>query len=149
VETYYASLTDDGKMLVIWTKEDDEAGRTSSQLDMSPPSSAMGSNEEITIETTPGIDSGLTPTINHSDVQANATSRFLSQRPDSTYAVHTKIPKVRLRSSMHRRSVDVKTRLIALWHQSLQHEKSRGKTQFSNLKKGTIKKVGYTAETGH
>ena len=29
VETYYASLTDDGKMLVIWTKEDDEAGRTS------------------------------------------------------------------------------------------------------------------------
>jgi hypothetical protein len=24
VETYYASLTDDGTMLVIWTKEDDE-----------------------------------------------------------------------------------------------------------------------------
>ena len=28
VETYYASLTDEGKMLGIWTKEDDEAGRT-------------------------------------------------------------------------------------------------------------------------
>ena len=32
VETYYASLTDDGKMLGIWTKEDDEAGRTRPKL---------------------------------------------------------------------------------------------------------------------
>jgi hypothetical protein len=32
VETYYASLTDDGKMLGIWTKEDDGAGRTKPKL---------------------------------------------------------------------------------------------------------------------
>src|ERR1700731_254577 len=32
VETYYAALTDDRK-LVIWTKEDDEPGRTSAKLD--------------------------------------------------------------------------------------------------------------------
>jgi hypothetical protein len=46
VETYYASLTDDGMMLVIWTKEDDEAGRTSPKLDTPPLSSVMGWNEK-------------------------------------------------------------------------------------------------------
>jgi len=142
VETYYASLTGDGKMLVIWTKEDDEAGRTSPKLDTPPLSSVMGSNEkstgEITAGQAPSIDSGLTPKINHPDVQANAPSWS-----------HTKIPNVRLRSSMHPRHVDVKTRLIALWHQSLRHEKSRGGTLFSNSNKGARKKVGYTAETRH
>ena len=34
VETYYAALTDDGKMLVIWTKEDDETGKTNFPLIM-------------------------------------------------------------------------------------------------------------------
>jgi hypothetical protein len=128
VETYYASLTDDGKMLVIWTKEDDKAGRTSPKLDAPPLSSVMGSNGKGTGEITagqasPSIDSGLTPKINHPDVQANATSWSRSQRPDFAHAARTKIPNVRLRSSMHPRYVDVKTRLIALWHQSLRHEK--------------------------
>jgi hypothetical protein len=153
VETYYASLTDDGMMLVIWTKEDDEAGRTSPKLDTPPLSSVMGWNEkstgEITAGQAPSIDSGLTPKINHPDVQANATSRSPSQRPDSVHAAHTKTPNVRHRSSMHPRYVDVKTRLIALWHQSLRHEKSRGGTLFSNSNKGARKKVGYTAETRH
>src|SRR6202011_3665840 len=140
VETYYASLTDDGKMLVIWTKEDDEAGRTSPKLDTPPLSSVMGSNEkstgEITAEQAPSIDSGLTPKINHPDVQANAPSWS-----------HTKIPNVRLRSSMHPRHVDVKTRLIALWHQSLRHQKISRQDAVSNSNKGARKKVGYTAET--
>jgi hypothetical protein len=153
VETYYASLTDDGMMLVIWTKEDDEAGRTSPKLDTPPLSSVMGWNEkstgEITAGQAPSIDSGLTPKINHPDVQANATSWSPSQRPDSVHAAHTKTPNVRHRSSMHPRYVDVKTRLIALWHQSLRHEKSRGGTLFSNSNKGARKKVGYTAETRH
>jgi hypothetical protein len=43
--------------------------------------------------------------------------------------------------------VDVKMRLIALWHQSLQREKSRGWTAFSNSNKWERRKVGYTAET--
>ena len=153
VETYYASLTDDGKMLAIWTKEDDEAGRTSPKLDTPPLSSVMGSNEKSTGEITAGqassIDSGLTPKINHPDVQANATSWSPSQRPDSAHAAHTKIPKKRLRSSMHPRYVDVKTRLIALWHQSLRHEKSRGGTLISNSNKRARKKADYTAETRH
>jgi hypothetical protein len=43
----------------------------------------------------------------------------------------------------------VKTRLIALWHQSLRHEKSRGGTLYSNSNKGARKKVGFTAATSH
>jgi hypothetical protein len=153
VETYYASLTDDGKMLVIWTKEDDEAGRTSPKLDTPPLPSVRGSNENSTSEITagqaPSIDSGLTPKINQPDVQANATSWSPSQRPDSAHAAHTKIPNVRIRSSKHSRYVDVKTRLIALWHQSLRHEKSRGGKLFSNSNRRQRKKISYTAETRH
>jgi hypothetical protein len=152
VQTYYAALTDDGKMLVIWTKEDDETGKTKPELNTSPISSVMGSNEkstgEITTAQTPSIDSGLTPKINHPNVQANATSWSTSQRPDSAQAAHTKIPK-RHRSPLHPRYVDVKTRLIALWHQGLRHEKTRGGTLFSNSNKGERKKVGYTAATRH
>jgi hypothetical protein len=153
VETYYASLTDDGIMLVIWTKEDDEAGRTSPKLDTPSLSSVTGWNEKSTGEITaghaPSIDRGLTPKINRPDVQANAISWSPSQRPDSVHAAHTKTPNVRHRSSMHPRYVDVKTQLIALWHQSLRHEKSGGGTLFSNSNKGARKKVGYTAETRH
>ena len=144
METDYASLTDDGTMLAIWTKEDDEAGTTSPKLDTPPLSSVMGSNEkstgEIAAGQAPSIDSGLTPKINHPDVQANAISWSSSQRPDSAHAAHTKISNVRLRSSMQPRHVDVKTRLIALWHQSLRHEKSRGGTLFSNSNKGKGRK---------
>ena len=153
VKTYYARLTDDGMMLVIWTKEDDEAGRTSPKLDTPPLSSVMGRNEkstgEITAGQAPSIDSGLTPKITHPDVQANATSRSPSQRPNSVHAAHTKTPNVRHRSSTHPRYVDVEKRLIAPWHQSLRHEKPRGGTLFSNSNKGGRKKVGYTAETRH
>src|SRR6202011_5198424 len=78
VERYYASLTYDGTMLVIWTKEDDEAARTSPKLDTPPPSSVIGSNEkssgEITAGQAPSVDSGLTPKINQPEAQANATS---------------------------------------------------------------------------
>jgi len=153
VETYYASLTDDGTMLLIWTKEDEEATRTTPKLDTPPLSSVMVSNEkstgEITAGQAPSIDTGLTPEINQPDVQANATSWPLSQRQGSAHSTHTKIFNVRLRSSKHPRYVDVKTRLIALWHQSLRHEKSRGGALFSHSNIGATKKVGYTAETRH
>jgi len=153
VETYYASLTYDGTMLVIWTKEDEEATRTTPKLDTPPLSSVMISNEkstgEITAGQAPGIDTRLTPEINQPDVQANAASWPLSQRQGSAHSTHTKIFNVRLRSSKHPRYVDVKTRLIALWHQSLRHEKSRGGTLNSNSNKGARKKVGFAAATSH
>jgi hypothetical protein len=135
VETYYAALTDDGKMLAIWTKEDDESGRTRPKLNTPPLSSAMASNEKSTGEKTSGqatsVDRNLTPETNQPDVEANATSWSPAQRPHSAQAAHTKIPNARLRSSMHPRHVDVRTRLIALWHQSLRHEKSQQITRQS------------------
>ena len=150
METYYASLTYDGTMLVVWTKEDDEATRASPKLDTPLLSSVMGSNEKSTGEVTegqaPSIDRRLTPEINHPDVQADATSWSPSERQDSAHSSHPKILNVRLRSSKHPRYVDVKTRLITLWHQSLRHQNSRGRV-FSNSIKGARKKVGY--ETRH
>ena len=138
VETYYASLTNDGTMLVIWTKEDDEATRTSPKLDTPPLSSVMVSNEkrtgEITTGQAPSIDTRLTPEINQPDVQANATSWSPAQRQGSAHSAHPKVFNVRLRSSKHPQHIDVKTRLIALWHQSLRHQKSSGSV-FSNSKK--------------
>ena len=50
---------------------------------------------------------------------------------------------------MRTRYVDVKTRLIALWHQSFQREKSRAWTLFLNSNKWQRKKISYTAETNH
>jgi hypothetical protein len=153
VEIYYASLTYDGTMLVIWTKEDEQATRTIPKLDTPALSSVMVPNEkstgEITAGQAPSIDTRLTPETNQPDVQANTTSWPLSQRQGSAHSTHTKIFNVRLRSSKHPRYVDVKTRLIALWHQSLRHEKYRAGTMYSNSNKGARKKVGFTAATSH
>jgi hypothetical protein len=47
-------------------------------------------------------------------------------------------------------SVDVKRRLIELWHQSLERsKKSRDWTAFSNLNSAVSKKATYAAETNH
>ena len=152
VETYYASLTYDGTILVIWTKEDDEATRASPKLDTPQLSSVMDSNEKSTGETTagqaPSIDTRLTSEIIHPDVQANATSWSPAQRQGSAHSAHPKIFNVRLRSSKHPRYVDVKTRLITLWHQSLRHQNSRGRV-FSNSNKGARKNVGFSAARSH
>jgi hypothetical protein len=54
------------------------------------------------------------------------------------------------RSSLAFGSVDVKRRLIELWHQSLaKSEKSRSWTAFSHLNRVESKKAAYTAETNH
>jgi hypothetical protein len=136
VETYYALLTEDGKMLVIWTKEDDETGRTSPKPDTSPIFSAMGSNERTTSEKIVGqassVERELTPKVSQPDVQTDAASSSSAERPESARVMHTKMRRVRSRSSMPHRHFDAKTRLIALWHQSLRHEKSRGVTRFSH-----------------
>jgi hypothetical protein len=127
VESYYASLTDDGKMLAIWTKEDDEAGRTKPRLDTPSVPSVAGSNEKSTGEVTaghvPSIDSELTPEINHHDVPANATLSSPAQWPASAHAFRTKNARVKLRSSISRREIfhvansDAKARSTAFSHQ--------------------------------
>jgi hypothetical protein len=54
------------------------------------------------------------------------------------------------RSAVEFSTVDVKRRLIELWHLSLaRSEKSRSWTAFSNLSRGARKKAAYTAETSH
>ena len=115
-------------------------------------SDVAGSNEKGTGEITSGqatnVDRGLTPEINHPDVQAVATSWSPARQPES--AGVSKIPSVRPRTFMRHRRVDVKMRLIALWHQSLMpSEKSRGWTLFSHSNQWRRKKISYTADTGH
>jgi hypothetical protein len=89
----------------------------------------------------------LTPKINHPDVQANANSWSSANWQDSARVIRPKVHALRSKSSLGPRSVDVKMRLIALWHQSLvRSERSRNWTLFSNLDKREKKKVGYTAE---
>ena len=82
------------------------------------------------------------------DVQANAGSRSPAHRKASGQASEPHVPRIRSTASM--RPVDVKMRLIALWHQSLMRsERTRTWTLSSNLKKGNRKTVSYTAQTSH
>jgi hypothetical protein len=75
----------------------------------------------------------FTPEINRHVVQANAGSWTAAHRQDSGPLMGLNSPRARSRSSVRLRFVDVKMRLIALWHQSLvRSEKSRTWTGFSN-----------------
>jgi hypothetical protein len=123
-------------------------------LNANPPaiSDVAGSNEKGTGGIASGratsVDRGLTPEINHPDVHANANlwSSAHWQRP--ARVIRPKIHVLRYKSSLRARLVDVKVRLITLWHQSfVRSERSRTWTGYSN--KGERKKVGYTAETNH
>ncbi|MEA3146500.1 MAG: hypothetical protein QOI53_2029 [Verrucomicrobiota bacterium] len=144
VETYYARLTEDGKMLVIWTKEDDETGRTTAKPDAPPLLSVMGSNEknpgEIVAEQVSSPESESAPKASQLDVQTSATLSPPELRPDSVRVIHTKIRHIRLWTSMPHRHVDAETRLIALWHQSLRHAKSQGVKRLSHSNKGQRRK---------
>jgi hypothetical protein len=127
VESYYASLTDDGKILAIWTKEDDDAGRTKPNPDTPSASKVVGSNEKSTGEGTaghlPGSDSELNPEIEDSDVPANATSSSSARRPASAHPSRTKTTKVKLRSTTSHREIshaanfDAKPRSTVSSHQ--------------------------------
>jgi hypothetical protein len=92
----------------------------------------------------------LTPESNRNDAQANPDSGALARRQDSGRAIGPQARNARNRSSVAFRYVDVKKRLLELWHQSLaESEKSRSWTAFSNLNKGVRKKAAYTAKTSH
>jgi hypothetical protein len=91
----------------------------------------------------------LTPE-NRNDAQANPDAGPLADRQDSARAIGPKARNASNRSSVASRTVDVKRRLIELWHQSLaKSEKSRSWTAFSNLNRGVRKKAAYTAEADH
>jgi hypothetical protein len=81
----------------------------------------------------------LTPEINR-NAHGSPTTQLKGRRTHS----------FRNTSSVAFGYVDVKRRLIELWHQSLaRKEKSRTWTAFSNLNREARKKAAYTAETNH
>jgi hypothetical protein len=107
VESYYASLTDDGQMLAIWTKEDDEAGRT--KLDTPLVSSLMSSSERNTGQVTagpgPSTNSESAPENNYPDEPANTTSSTPPERPTPAPASRSKTTPDKLRSSKSRHEI--------------------------------------------
>ena len=108
------------------------------------------STGEITSPQLTSSDQGATPEIKNSEVQAKVSSWSTAPRQDSARVIRPKIPNVRHRSFMQSRLVDVKRRLIVLWHRSLaRSEKSRGWTLFSYPNKARRRKVSYAAETTH
>ena len=113
-------------------------------------SDIVGSNENSTAEIASGqatsVDRGLTP--NQPKVRGNLTPSSPPERTDSARVIHTKTPSGSYRSSIRRSIVDGRSRLIALWHQSLR-DKSRGWTPFSNSDKWQREKISYTATTSH
>ena len=119
------------------------APRQASTVDQAPPgisSQENPSSQKEAATSTPTPVVALTPEINHRDVQTNASYWI---------PVHS-LPRGRSRSSLRPRFVDVKMRLIALWHQSLMRsERTRSWTLSSNLKKANRKTVIYTAQTSH
>ena len=93
---------------------------------------------------------GVTPEINNGELPTKVIAWSGAQRKDSPRAIRPKIHNLRHRSSLRSRAVDVKMRLIMLWHQSLARtEKSRGWTLFSYPHHARSKKVSYAIETSH
>jgi hypothetical protein len=80
-----------------------------------------------------------------------AATPAINRNAHRQYPPRVREPKtrnLRNRSSGEFGSVDVKRRLIELWHQSLARStKSRDWTAFSNLNRVESKKAAYTAET--
>ena len=96
------------------------------------------------------IEPASSPETNHNDAQTNPGSGTLARRQDSARAIGHQFRNARNKSSLATRYVDVKRRLLELWHQSLaKSEKSQSWTAFSNLNRGERKKAAYTAETNH
>jgi hypothetical protein len=88
------------------------------------------------------------PEMNHQDAQQTTASWAPQMSQNIVRGIRPKVRKLRDRFSSAIRTVDVKKRLIALWHQSLaESAKSRSWTAFSSLSGGIRKKAAYTAET--
>jgi hypothetical protein len=77
------------------------------------------------------------PEMNHTKALANANTWFPADRRHSMRVIRPKIPNVKYRSSLGLIFVDVKMRLIALWHKTLMRsEKSRISTISLNWNRG-------------
>ena len=134
------------------TKEESQTtGVLLQNADSSAISDVVGSDNKSSGEITSGqatsVDRGLTPEINHPDVQANTSSWSPAHSQVPARAILPKISNVRHRLSVRPRIDDVKMRLIALWHRSLARpERSRTWAVYSNSNKVEKKKVVYTPQ---
>ena len=85
---------------------------------------------------------------NHQDALPDTNSWSSQMSRNSAPVIRPKVRKARDRSSSLLRTVDVKRRLIALWHQSLgESARTRSWTAFSSLSGGLRKRAAYTSET--
>jgi hypothetical protein len=133
----------------------EEARRTSGGLlsEGSPdsPSEVIGLNGRSPDQTTSGQLAssypGVIPEANSGALPTKISELLGAQRPDSPRAIRPRIHKLRHRSSLRSRAVDVKTRLIMLWHQSL--ARAHGWTLFSYPHHARSKKVSNAIETSH
>ena len=84
----------------------------------------------------------LASEINRPNAQANAGLEFSAPRHDSARVIPPKIFNIRHRSFVRSRFLDIKMRLIALWHQSLaRSQRARSRTLLSNSNKDANKKA--------
>lgn len=90
------------------------------------------------------------PEMNSQEVRLNESSWSQGKRPDAARVTGAKTPNARPRFFLRPRIVDVKMRLLALWHQSLsRNERSRSWTPLTNTNKGQKQRISYTVATNH
>ena len=112
------------------------------------PPKEISSSQVEAVESNSPLTLAFPPERDRIDAQVSATSPV--HRQNSAQNVQPKTRVTRHALSGVRRTIDVKARLIALWHQSLARSGKTGNwTAFSNLNEAARKKAAYTAETNH
>jgi hypothetical protein len=133
----------------------EEARRTSGGLvsegSLDSPSEVVGLNGKNPDQTTSGhlasSDPGVAPEDNNGELPTKVSESSGAQRQDSPRALRPRIHNLRRRLTLRSRAVDVKMRLIMLWHRSL--ARAHGWTLFSYPHHARSKKVSNTIETSH
>jgi hypothetical protein len=115
------------------------------------PSEVVGLNGKNPDQTTSGQLAssypGVAPESNSGELPTKMTESLGAQQQDSPRAIRPRIHNLRHRLSLRSRAVDVKMRLITLWHQSL--ARAHGWTLFSYPHHARSKKVSNAIETSH
>jgi hypothetical protein len=133
----------------------EEARRTSggfvSEGSPDSPSEVVGLNGKNPDQTTSGQLAssypGVAPAANNGELPTKISESLGAKRQDSPRAIRPRIHNLRHRLSLRSGAVDVKMRLIMLWHQSL--ARAHGWTLFSYPHHARSKKVSNTIETSH
>jgi hypothetical protein len=114
-------------------------------IEISPKEKSSPQTEAAVSTATPVL--GFTPEISHTKAGLNTFSWTPVVR-QTARVIGQKIRTVKNRSSFGFGTVDVKRRLIELWHESLRNAKSRSWTAFSKLNSGISRKAAaYTTAT--